>query len=65
MTLDNLLNVQETAERLRSHPETVREMLRRGDLPGIKFTNRGARGIWKVRESSIELFLKRYEYKAE
>ncbi|UTM47240.1 helix-turn-helix domain-containing protein [Glutamicibacter mysorens] len=36
---DPLLTVPETAERLRSHPETVRQMLRRGDLVGIKFSS--------------------------
>lgn len=61
---DPLRNVTETAAQLRCHPETVREMLRRGDLVGIKYTKLGGRGIWKVRQSSIDRFLKRHEYAA-
>ncbi|MGH3651594.1 helix-turn-helix domain-containing protein [Glutamicibacter sp.] len=58
---DPLLTVPETAERLRSHPETVRQMLRRGDLVGMKFSSANRHGTWKVRESSIERFLRRQE----
>lgn len=61
---DPLLTVPETAERLRLHPETVRQMLRRGDLVGIKFSSANRGGTWKVRESSIERFLRRHEYAA-
>ncbi|WP_404285251.1 helix-turn-helix domain-containing protein [Glutamicibacter arilaitensis] len=61
---DELLIVAEAAERLRMHQETVREYIRRGDLPAIKFTQGGRRGIWKIRESAIERFLRRNEYAA-
>lgn len=61
---DDLLIVAEAAERLRMHQETVREYIRRGDLPAIKFTAGGRRGIWKIRESAIERFLRRNEYAA-
>lgn len=61
---DPLFNVAETATKLRCSKETVREMLRRGDLVGIKYTKLGGRGIWKVRQSSIDRFLKRHEYAA-
>lgn len=58
---DELLTVPEAAARLRSHPETVRQMLRRGDLVGIKFSSANRHGTWKIRESSIERFLRRQE----
>lgn len=61
---DPLLTVPETAERLRSHPETVRQMLRRGDLVGIKFSSSNRHGTWKVRKSSIEQFLRMKEHAA-
>lgn len=61
---DDLLIVAEAAERLRMHQETVREHIRRGDLPAIKFTAGGRRGVWKIRESAIERFLRRNEYAA-
>jgi len=59
---DPLLTVRETSERLRSHPETVRKLLRRGDLVGLKFPSANRGGTWKVRESSIERFLSRGQY---
>ena len=62
--MDTLLTVKEAAERLRSHPETVRQLLRRGELAGLKFPSANRGGTWKIRESSIENFLKRNEYKA-
>lgn len=62
---DDPLNlVAETAEQLRIHPETVREMLRRGDLKGIKYASGGRRGVWKVRQSEIDRFLRMNEYAA-
>lgn len=61
---DELLTVPEAAQRLRSHPETVRKMLRRGDLQGIKFSSANRGGTWKIRESSIEQFLRRQAYAA-
>lgn len=58
-SLDSLLTVQEAAARLRSHPETVRKLLRRGDLTGLKFPSANRGGTWKIRESAIEEFLLR------
>lgn len=62
-SMDSLLTVQETAARLRSHPETVRKLLRRGDLTGLKFPSANRGGTWKIRKSAIADFLKRNEYK--
>lgn len=64
MSRDNLLTVPETAERLRCHAETVRRLLRRGDLVGVKMPSPNRGGTWKVRESSIERFLNSNEHDA-
>lgn len=59
-----LLTVAEAAEQLHSHPETVRKLLRRGDLAGIKFPSANRGGTWKIRQSSIDRFLTRNEQAA-
>ncbi|GGJ72832.1 helix-turn-helix domain-containing protein [Glutamicibacter ardleyensis] len=64
MSKDQLLDVNEAAERLRSHPETVRRLLRRGELIGLKMPSPNRGGKWKIRESSIELFLNGNQYEA-
>ena len=58
---DQLLTVTEVAQQLHSHPETIRKMLRRGDLAGIKFPTANRGGTWKVRQSTIDRFLTRNE----
>lgn len=56
------MGVKEAAEELDMHPETVRELLRRGDLAGAKMP--GLRGSWKIRASAIDQFLNRHAYSA-
>lgn len=56
------MGVKEAAEELDMHPETVRELLRRGDLAGSKMP--GLRGSWKIRASAIDQFLNRHAYSA-
>lgn len=60
--MENLLTVKEAAEKLRCHPETVRELLRRGDLEGIKYSSAGRRGVWKISEKAIDAFLNRHTH---
>ncbi|WP_209907441.1 helix-turn-helix domain-containing protein [Paeniglutamicibacter psychrophenolicus] len=55
--MKKLLSVQEVAEILDMHPDTVYILLRRGDLVGMKMP--GLRGRWKVEESAIESFVRR------
>ncbi|MFF5791091.1 helix-turn-helix domain-containing protein [Paeniglutamicibacter sp. NPDC012692] len=57
-----LLGVDETAEQLDMHPQTVRELLRRGDLVGVKMP--GLRGRWKVEPAAIDRFIRRNTYAA-
>lgn len=57
-----VMGVNEAAKELDMHPQTVRELLRRGDLAGVKMP--GLRGAWKVRPEAIERFLNRHAYAA-
>jgi excisionase family DNA binding protein len=52
MADDRLLTVNEVAARLRVHPETIRRMLRRGELRGSQPVSR--RGGWRIRTSDVE-----------
>lgn len=56
-----LLNINEASEQLGMHPQTVRELLRRGDLAGVKMP--GLRGRWRVEPAAIDRFIKRNTYK--
>ncbi len=49
------LTVQQVAERLSLHPETIRRMLKRGDLPG-RFL--GRRPGWRIAEDDLEAFMR-------
>lgn len=59
--MKKLLNVREVAEILDMHPDTIRDLLRRGDLVGIKMP--GLRGSWKVEERAIEQFFMRHTHR--
>jgi excisionase family DNA binding protein len=43
-----LLTIEQAAERLQLHPDTVRKQLQRGDLRGFK---RGR--VWRIPESAL------------
>ncbi len=55
MAGSRLLTVAEVAERLRTHPETVRIWLRQGKLRGRRLG--GTRLGWRVSEAELERFL--------
>ncbi|WP_102160060.1 helix-turn-helix domain-containing protein [Zhihengliuella halotolerans] len=59
--MKRLLDVHEAAELLGMHPSTVREMLRTGDLVGIK--GPGLRGKWRIEEAAIERWINRHRYR--
>lgn len=48
---DSYLTPEEAAELLKLHPETVRQMLREGRLPGAKFGD-----VWRVRRADLDAF---------
>lgn len=54
-----LLNVAQVAAMLQLHPETVRTMARRGDLPAIKLGGRTS--PYRFREAAIDAYLERLE----
>ena len=46
--------VEEIAERLKVHPQTVRKLVRSGELPASKI---GERGGWRIAESDLLAFM--------
>lgn len=56
---DNLLRVRDVAEQLDVHPETVREMARKGQLRSIKFGGRTS--PYRFRQASVDAFLAQRE----
>lgn len=50
---DELLTVEQAAERLQMHPDTVRRMLREAQLPGRKI---GARQ-WRISADALRDFI--------
>ena len=55
---DRILTVQQVAEWLQVHEETVRRWLRDGELAGI---NLGGKSGYRIRESDVVAFLDRRE----
>ncbi len=56
MNENRLLTVPEVAEKLRIHPDTVRQWLRSGKLKGKRLG--GTKSGWRIPEQEIERFLK-------
>ena len=54
--LDNYVGVNEVAERLNIHPESVRRLIRQGKLPAIKFGNK-----WLVERATLEQYASHYD----
>lgn len=59
MTGNRYLTVEELAEALQMHPETVRDLLRKGHLPGKKVGKE-----WRTSQQQLEEYI-RGEYKPE
>ncbi len=51
--MSKLLTLQEVSQRLRFHINTVREYVREGKIPAIKFDR-----VWRVEESDLEEFIR-------
>lgn len=49
----DFLTVKEVAKELRLHEETVKQMLRAGQMPGYKFGN-----VWRIDKDEYEAWLK-------
>jgi excisionase family DNA binding protein len=54
MSAPDILTVQELAERLKLHPQTIREAAMRGDLPGQRFGR-----VWRFSWVAVEEWLRR------
>ncbi len=50
--MESLLSIDEAAEKLKTHPETVRRFIRDGQLAGVKMGRN-----WRVRESDLSAFV--------
>jgi len=51
--MSKLLTLEEVAQRLRFHINTVREYVKEGIIPGIKFER-----AWRVEQDDLEDFIK-------
>jgi excisionase family DNA binding protein len=54
--LESYAGVDEVADRLHIHPESVRRLIRQGKLPAIKFGNK-----WLVEKAALEQFAGHYD----
>jgi excisionase family DNA binding protein len=54
MSDDPWLTVEQIAERLQMHPDTIRRFLREGRLRGYRLTRRAG---WRVRASEVDRFV--------
>ena len=54
MAADELLTVEEIADRVKVTQETVRRWLRGGRLPGLRLSDKAG---WRVKASDLERFL--------
>jgi excisionase family DNA binding protein len=53
---EDYVTVQEAAERLNIHPESVRRLIRAGKLPARKFAN-----IWLIERAVLEQYAAHYD----
>lgn len=50
-----LLTVEQAAEKLKMHPDTIRRLLRDGQLPGIKLGKRQ----WRIPSKALDDYIQR------
>lgn len=53
------LTVLDVSRRLRLHEETVRSLIRLGDLPAVNVSAGSARPRWRISEADLEAFMAR------
>jgi excisionase family DNA binding protein len=58
---EQLLTVEEVAQKIRRKPYTVREYLKNGVIPAIKLED----GTWLVKQSDVDAYLEKRMYKPE
>jgi excisionase family DNA binding protein len=52
--MERLLTPKEAAKIMAVSPRTIKEWLRRGEMPGLKIRN-----LWRIRSSDLENFIQR------
>lgn len=62
--LPRLMTIKEAASKLRISTPTVYSLVRSGDLPAITFSTRGGRGVVRVAENDLRLFIHAHHGKA-
>lgn len=50
--MDELLTVEEVAQKLKMHPDHIKRLLRAGKIPGYKIE-----GSWRVKQSQLEKWI--------
>ena len=55
---EELLTVQEVANRLRVTEATVRRWIKNGSMDAIKLPHRGKREVYRIRQSTLKTVLK-------
>ena len=55
-SFDDYVTVAEAARRLNIHPESVRRLIRKGELPARKFAN-----TWLIEKTTLEQFASNYD----
>jgi excisionase family DNA binding protein len=58
--MSELLTVEEVAQELRLHPDTVKRLLRRETIPGYKI-----QGEWRVKRSDLDTYIEAQKYRKE
>jgi len=56
MPFEEFVDVLEAAGRLKIHPETVKKLIRRGEIPATKFSHK-----WWIRRDDLEQFAATYD----
>jgi excisionase family DNA binding protein len=62
MSLEQLLTVDEVAERLQIHPETIRRWLREGRLEGYRISRKGG---WRIRPQAVTDMLESEQFEGK
>ena len=57
ITMDDLLTVEEVAQKLKMHPDTVARLLRAGKIPAYKLE-----GSWRVKQSDLDQYVEDRKY---
>lgn len=50
--MDDLLTVEEVAQKLKMHPDHIKRLLRAGKIPGYKIE-----GSWRVKQDELEKWI--------